>query len=60
MTYVSGTNKKIMTSAMMLKPAYRANAPVGVRAASIRGKVMDRTAAQKRQVATAHDIPTSR
>lgn len=33
---------------------------VGVMAATIRGQVRPRTPAQKRQVATAHPIPTSR
>ena len=40
--------------------AWKTNVPTGRKVCRIRGKVMERTAAQKRQVATAQDLPIPR
>lgn len=57
---VPGTQKKIMTKATALKPAYKPKAPTVPVLASKNGKLIPRTAAQNKQVATAKPIPISR
>lgn len=57
--FVSGTNRNIITKAIMFSPAKRPSAPVLPNASVKRGNIRVSIAAQKRFVATAKLIPTS-
>ncbi len=59
LTFVSGTNRKIRTSATRFRKEKKPKAPCGVSAAIIRGKQIDSMDAQNMVVATPNDIPTS-
>jgi hypothetical protein len=60
LTLVSGIQRKIMTNATRFSPAKNAKVSVDPKEERILGNVRPRTAAQKRHVATAQPIPTSR